>query len=77
MNGLYTKGSSFASCFCRGHLALSPERQVVVCLKDEVVMPTLAEHVVYSTETLDDQCMVAVCDIEVEDVVIERAFLKK
>ena len=71
---LYNLGSSFASWF--GHLALSPEGQVVVCLEDQVVMLTLAQHVVDSTETLEDQFVVAVRDIEVEDVVVQRAFLE-
>ena len=40
-------------------------------------MLILAEDVVYSTERLNRQCMVAVRNIEVENVVMEIAFLKK
>ena len=39
-------------------------------------MLILAEDVVCSTERLNRQCMVAVRDIEVENVVMEIALLK-
>ena len=66
-----------ASWFCHGHPALSPERQVVIRLDDQVIMLILAEHVVYSTKRLEGQCMVTVSDRELEDIIMEIELLEE
>ena len=51
--------------------------QVVVRLDDQVVLLILAEQVVYSTERLGGQCIVAVGDRKVEDVFIDITLLEE
>ena len=51
--------------------------QVVVRLDDQVVMLILAEQVVYPTERLDGQGMVAVGDGQVQDVIMEITLLEE
>ena len=54
-----------------------PVCQVVVRLDDQVVLLLLAEHVLYATECLQGQGMVAVLDGEEQEVAVEVVLLQE